>query len=104
MQVYKDAEKKAKDAEVEALVEDAIKNGKIPGESKAKWIEMAQNSLELVKETLNSIAPVAKITEEIANDPKNVHDANAQTDAEKEMEAKLKEVVGENFAFRKFDE
>lgn len=104
LQVYKDAEKKAKDAEVEALVEDAIKNGKIPGESKAKWIEMAQNSLELVKETLNSIAPVAKITEEIANDPKNVHDANAQTDAEKEMEAKLKEVVGENFAFRKFDE
>ena len=104
LQVYKDAEKKAKDAEVEALVEDAIKNGKIPGESKAKWIEMAQNSLELVKETLNSIAPVAKITEEIANDPKNVYDANAQTDAEKEMEAKLKEVVGENFAFRKFDE
>lgn len=101
---YQDAEAAAKVAEREALVQSAIDANKIPAESKNDWLAMAEVHFETVKATLASIPAREVITDEIANDKQNVDDAiaNATKTAEKLMDEKVKEVLGENFELRKF--
>ena len=100
---YKDAEEAAKTQAITNMVEAAIKEGKIDESSKASWIEMANNNLELTKSTLASIPAREKISEVIASDPKNVENAaKTLTEAEKQMAEKVKDVVGENFELTKF--
>lgn len=102
---YQDAEAAAKVAEREALVQSAIDANKIPAESKNDWLAMAEVHFETVKATLASIPAREVITDEIAKDQKNVDDAiaNATKTAEKLMDEKVKEILGENFELRKFE-
>jgi hypothetical protein len=100
---YKDAEAKAKAAEVEALVDNAIKEGKIGADAKAQWVALAETNLEMVKTTLASIPAREVVTEVIANDPANVEAAvDSKTETEKELAAKVEAAVGKEFKFRKF--
>lgn len=93
---YKDAEKAANDAAIEALVEDAIKNGKIESSAKQEWIDMAQANLEMVKKTLASIPGRVDIVAEIAKDPENKeHMEEAMQSAEEKMAEKVKAVIGD---------
>lgn len=102
LKAYQDAEKAAKDAEIEAFVSDAVKAGKIKEDVKDKWIAMAQSNFELVKDTLNDIQAVDKISDAIASDGANVKGAQeGKTQAELEVEARIKSVVGEDFGFKK---
>lgn len=101
---YKDAEKAKRDAEIEAFVDAAVKDGKIDKESKAKWVEMAQSNFEMVQATLNSIAKRDKISEKIADDPANVDGAlNGLTEAEKRMAEQVSAAVGKDFEFKTLD-
>jgi ATP-dependent protease ClpP protease subunit len=103
LQKYKDAEQATKDAEIAAMVEAAIKDGKIEESSKETWIAMAKNNLDLTKTTLASIQARQKISTEIANDPSNVENAaTGLTEAEKKMAEKVKGVVGEKFELKTF--
>ena len=103
LQKYKDAEAAALKAEIEQVVDEAIAAGKITAESKATWIKMAETNFETVKDTLASIEGRKVISEEIAKDPKNIEHANdAMTEAEKQMQAQVTKVVGENFELKKF--
>lgn len=96
LQKYKDAEKAANDAAIEALVEDAIKNGKIESSAKQEWIDMAQANLEMVKKTLASIPSRVDIVAEIAKDPENKeHMEEAMQSAEEKMAEKVKAVIGD---------
>lgn len=99
---YQDVEKKAKEAEIAKLVDDAVKAGKIEDASKSQWIEMAHANLDMVKKTLASIVSREKISKAIADDPKNVDAAKKGAESE---EAKLKEkvdaVIGSSFKFKK---
>lgn len=100
---YKDAEAAALKAEIESVVDAAVAAGKITAEAKESWIQMAQNNFEVVKATLESIEGRNVISEQIAKDPKNQKQAQAAlTDAEKQMQEKVTEVVGENFELKKF--
>ena len=104
LQTYKDAEKAQHDAEIEALVDNAIADGKISSDAKSKWVEMAQTNFEMVKDTLASIEKQEKISEKIADDPANIDNAvDGMTEAEKRMKAAVDEVVGKDFQFATLD-
>lgn len=93
---YQDAEKAAFAAEINALVEDAIKAGKIEASAKEQWIAMAQANVEMVKTTLASIPARVVITDEIAGDAENKqHTEEALKTAEEKMAEKVKAVVGD---------
>lgn len=96
LQAYKDAELAAREAEIVAVVEDAVKAGKIMASAKDAWVTMAKSDLDTVKATLASIQAREVITEEIAGDPANV--ANIEdtlSDVEAQMKAKIKENLGD---------
>lgn len=102
LQVYKDAEQAARAAEIEAVIDDAIKAGKIEASAKDAWTTMAQSDFATVKSTLASIQAREVITEVIAGDPANVdkidktlEDVDAQMKAT--IEAKLGKVEFEKF-------
>ena len=104
LKVYKDAEEEAKKAEIESMVDNAISAGKIKAESKETWVKLAQDNLETVKETLDSIPARAKISKEIGNDADNLKDAqNGVKSEEEKIKAKVDEAVGKDFQFRTLD-
>ena len=103
LKVYKDAEEEARNASITAMVEDAIKAGKIDAGSKEDWIGMAQANLEMVKKTLDSIPGRDNIVDDIASDPENKKDAEkAMEDVNAKMAEKVKAVVGSNFNLQTF--
>lgn len=99
LNVYKKAEEDARTASINALLDECIKAGKITKEARETWAELANNNLELAKQTLASIPARADIAGQIANDPENKQDAENGMNAEAEVEAKVKAVVGEGFKF-----
>ncbi len=99
LNVYKKAEEDARTASINALLDECIKAGKIAKETRETWAELANNNLELAKQTLASIPARANIAEQIANDPENKQNAENGMNAEAEVEAKVKAVVGEGFKF-----
>lgn len=102
LKVYQDAEEAAKNASIEAMVTEAIEKRKISVESKDSWINMAKNNLELAKSTLDSIPASDKISDAIATDPSNVKEAKDNINkAEKDIETKIAERVGNEFKFKK---
>lgn len=103
LKVYKDAEAAAKKAEIEALVEAAIKDGKIAKESKDAWISQAEANLELVKTTLASIPARVEISKEIASDVQNNAEAQAGVKSEEEkLNEQVKAIVGDKFEYHTF--
>lgn len=103
LKVYQDAEAAAKTAQIEALVEEAIKACKIEKDAKESWISMAQANFDLAKATLDSIPAREDIAAHIANDPDNKDNAGQapKTPLEKEIEAKVQASVGADFKFMK---
>lgn len=85
-------EQAKKDAEIEALVDNAIKDGKITEESKETWVTMAKSNFELAQGTLNSIEAKKSINEQIKEDSSGVKDAeDAKFKAEKTLSKKIEE-------------
>lgn len=96
LKVYKDAEENARNASIDAMVEDAIKAGKIDAGSKEDWVGMAKANLDMVKKTLDSIPGRDNIVDEIAKDPENKNDAEeAMKDVNAKLAEKVKAVVGD---------
>lgn len=96
LKAYKDAEEDARNASIDAMVEDAIKAGKINAGSKEDWVGMAKANLDMVKKTLDSIPGRGNIVDEIAKDPENKNDAEeAMKDVNAKLAEKVKAVVGD---------
>lgn len=96
LKAYKDAEEEARNASITAMVDDAIKAGKIEAGSKEDWISMAKANLEMVKKTLDSIPGRTNIVDDIASDPENKKDAEkAMEDVNAKLAEKVKAVVGD---------
>lgn len=103
LKVYQDAEKAARDAEIEAMVQAAIDACKIDESSKANWIAMAQTNFDMVKNTLDSIQARDKISEKIADDPAAAQAAQESLrTAEEKMAEQVKAVLGGDIQFKKF--
>nr|DAO03069.1 MAG TPA: Putative ATP dependent Clp protease [Caudoviricetes sp.] len=96
LKAYKDAEEEARNASINAMVEDAIKAGKIDAGSKEDWVGMAKANLDMVKKTLDSIPGRDNIVDEIGKDPENKNDAEeAMKDVNAKLAEKVKAVVGD---------
>lgn len=96
LKAYKDAEEDARNASIDAMVEDAIKAGKIDAGSKEDWVGMAKANLDMVKKTLDSIPGRDNIVDEIAKDPENKNDAEeAMKGVNAKLAEKVKAVVGD---------
>ncbi len=104
LKAYQDAENAAKDAEIEAMVDAAVKAGKISAESKEQWVQMAHSNLDTVKATLDSITGREKLSEQIANDPANVDAAKDNlTEAEKKLQKEIEARIAPDFQFNSLD-
>lgn len=99
---YQDAEKVAFEAKVEALVEDAVTNCKINAEDKESWIEMAKNNFDLAKKALDSIPAREDLGKEVGVAGEPAATDGMKTEEEKVF-AKVNEIVGDKFEFRKLD-
>lgn len=106
LDTFKKAEAAAKEAQIVAVIDEAVKAGKITEDGKADWVTLAKTNLEAVKKSLAAIPARVTITEQIAGDKGNQDGAQAQQQAIDEAEKKAKEavakVVGEGFQFNKF--
>ena len=100
LQVFKDKEAAAKEAEIEAYVQSAIDSQKIDADSKESWIEAARTNFGIVRATLDSIQGKQKISEEIATDKANQNDAIDALD--KKLDASVEAIIGKSFEFKKF--
>lgn len=102
LKAYKDKEEEARKAAISKVVEDAIAAGKIPAESKDSWIAMAEQNFDIVKSSLESIPATVQISKEIAKDAGNKDAAkDAALTEEEKIKARVDEIVGEGFAFKK---
>lgn len=100
---YQDAEAAAKEANIQNIVEAAVKDGKISADSKDEWIAMARTNLAMVEKTLAGIQAREVISDAIAQDPANAAAAAASMKTSEEViEAKLNAAIGSKFEFKKF--
>lgn len=85
LDVYVEAEKEKTEAEVAALIEDAVKEGKLTEESKEAFVEIAKANIEQAKKLIAGITPAKKpdhITDAIGKDVKNIKEAGEASKAE----------------------
>ncbi len=101
LKVYQEQEQQERTERITTMIEAAVTAGKITADTKAGWVKMAEDNIELVEQTLAGIPEREQISKEIASDPDNIQ---AAKDATKSAEAKMAEqveaVVGENFEFQ----
>jgi len=101
LQAFQDEKIAKVKAEQEAVIDDAIKAGKIKAESKDQWVSMANMNFDTVKSTLDSMPGKTVISQEIVADAGStfVSEGGVQlTDEEvkaKEHADKIKAVVGD---------
>lgn len=98
LKVYQDAEAKAQQNRIEALVNDAVIAGKIEKDDMDKWVKIAQNDFDLAKGTLDSIKAREDISVEIAKEEKGDAKAAMETE-EAKAKAEVDKIVGNSFKF-----
>ena len=99
---FEQKEKDELEARIDAMVAQAVEEGKIDAEAKTQWIEMARSNLSLAESTLASIPARERISKEIASDPDSVKAAaEAAKSAGELMAEKVNEIVGSEFKFKK---
>jgi ATP-dependent protease ClpP protease subunit len=100
---YQDAEAKAQEQRIDALVDNAIALCKIDKADRETWREQAKNNFDLTKKVLDSIPGRKELSKEIAHDDNEKAKDALKTEEEK-MEEKVNKVVGNKFKFHTFDE
>lgn len=99
---YQDAETKAKEERVTALIDKAIAECKINKEEREAYTTMAQNNFELAENVLSKIPARDNLGQIISQANKDNAEKGVQTEQQKVF-AKVDEVVGKNFEFRKLN-
>lgn len=99
---YQDAEEKAKEDKVNALIDKAVAECKINKEERDAYIKMAQNDFELAENVLAKIPARDNLGQIISKANKDNAENGMQTEQQKVF-AKVDEVVGKEFKFRSLD-
>ena len=102
LKVYQDAEAKAKEERVAALIDKAIAECKINKEEHEAYTAMAQNNFELAENVLSKIPARDNLGQIISQANKNNAEKGVQTEQQKVF-AKVDEIVGKDFKFRTLD-
>ena len=101
LKVYKEAEEAEKQAKINAMVEAAVKDGRIKAEAKETWVNLASKDFDLAKTTLDAISPVDNISSQINSDPANIQAAQQGRKSEEEKaEERVLAVIGKDFKYR----
>lgn len=77
LQAYKEKEEAERKLEIEAVIDEAIKEKKIKADAKETWMDLAVKNFEQVKNMLDSIEAVSvqPITDQIANNKEGIDKA-----------------------------
>ena len=99
LKVYQDAEAKAQEDKINALVDKAIKDCKINKDDRDDYIKMAQSDFALAERILATIPARENLGEKIAET--NCDDAkDGMKTEEQKVQAKVEDVVGKDFKFK----
>lgn len=99
LKTYQDAEAKAKEEKVKALIDKAISECKINKEEREAYTKMAQDNFELAENVLAKIPARDNLGQVISEANKDEAKDSVQTEEQKVM-ARVDEVVGKDFKFR----
>lgn len=99
LKAYQDAEDKAKEEKVKALIDKAIAECKINKDEREAYTKMAQDNFELAENVLAKIPARDNLGNIIADANKDEAKNNLQTEEQKVL-ARVDEVVGKDFKFR----
>lgn len=102
LKVYQDAEEKAMEERVTALIDRAIAECKINKEEREAYTSMAQNNFELAENVLSKIPARDNLGQIISQANKDNAKNGVQTEQQKVF-AKVDEIVGKDFKFRTLD-
>lgn len=102
LKVYQDAEAKAKEERVTALIDKAIAECKINKEEREAYTTMAQNNFELAENVLSKIPARDNLGQIISQANEGNAVKGVQTEQQKVF-AKVDEIVGKDFKFRTLD-
>lgn len=102
LKVYQDAEEKAMEERVTALIDKAIAECKINKEEREAYTSMAQNNFELAENVLSKIPARDSLGQIISQANKDNAKNGVQTEQQKVF-AKVDEIVGKDFKFRTLD-
>lgn len=96
---YQDAEAKAKEEKVTALIDKAINECKINKDEREAYTKMAQNDFELAENVLAKIPARDNLGNIISEANKDEAKDHIQTEEQK-IQARVEDVVGKDFKFR----
>lgn len=100
LQTYKDAEAKAQEDKVNALIDQAVAECKINKEEREAYVKMAQNDFSLAENVLSKIPARTQLSNAVSTANKDDAAQGVKDEAQKVLD-KVKEVVGDDFSFRK---
>ncbi len=99
LKAYQEAEVKAQEAKINALIDGAVAQCKINRDEREDYIKMAKNDFALAEKVLAKIPARAQLSNEISTANKEEANKGMQSEEEK-VQAMVNQVVGENFKFR----
>ena len=102
LKTYQDAEAKAKEAKINALIEKAINECKINRDEREDYIKMAQNDFELAERILAKIPARDNLGQIISQANQDEAQKGIKTEEQK-IQAKVEEIVGKDFKFKTLD-
>lgn len=102
LKVYQEAEAKAKEEKINALVDQAIKDCKISKDDREDYIKMAQSDFELTDRILAKIPARDNLGQIISKANQETAKDGIETEQQK-VQAKVEDVVGKDFKFKTLD-
>lgn len=102
LKVYQEAEAKAKEEKINALVDQAIKDCKISKDDREDYIKMAQSDFELADRILAKIPARDNLGQIISKANQETAKDGIETEQQK-VQAKVEDVVGKDFKFKTLD-
>lgn len=104
LKVYEEAETAAKEKAISDLVDNAINVCKIKKEDRETWVNMASVNFDLAKKTLDGIPARKDISGSIASNVDNHQEAvEGMTEMERDIKAKVDQIVGSQFKFTSWE-
>lgn len=102
LKVYQEAEAKAQEDKINALVDKAIKDCKISKDDREDYVKMAQSDFALAERILAKIPARDNLGQIISRANQDTAKDGLQTEEQK-VQAKVEDVVGKDFKFKTLD-
>lgn len=102
LKVYQEAEAKAQENKINALVDKAIKDCKISKDDREDYVKMAQSDFALAERILAKIPARDNLGQIISRANQDTAKDGLQTEEQK-VQAKVEDVVGKDFKFKTLD-